>query len=167
LSSPARTIFDLAAAELRREVEHALQEAIVARLVTEAELRAVTDRRAERPGARLMTQILGLEQGAGFTRSEAERMLMRVVIGAGLPRPEKNVRVEGHRVDAVWRRQRLIVEVDGRNAHDHALSFERDRRRDQALLAAGWRVIRFTYIQLRDEPLRAAAALAAALCRYS
>ncbi len=69
----------------------------------------------------------------------------------------------GYRVDAVWRLQLLIVEVDGHAAHGHRAAFERDRRRDQVLIAAGWRVVRVTFRQLQDEPLMVAVRLGQAL----
>ncbi len=48
------------------------------------------------------------------------------------------------KADFVWRRERLIVETDGYRFHGGRHAFERDRRRDQLLVAAGWRVIRIT-----------------------
>ena len=56
--------------------------------------------------------------------------------------------MEGHEVDFVWRRQRLIVETDGWQAHGTRGAFERDRRRDAELLVAGWRVLRISYARL-------------------
>ena len=46
----------------------------------------------------------------------------------------------------------LIVEVDGFAYHSSRPAFERDRRRDARLKAAGFRVIRFTYLQIVNEP---------------
>ncbi|MGZ4245299.1 MAG: endonuclease domain-containing protein [Solirubrobacteraceae bacterium] len=60
------------------------------------------------------------------------------------PEPQYNVYVEGELVDAVWREQRLVVEVDGWGYHRSKRSFAEDRRRDRALVRAGWRVVRFT-----------------------
>jgi len=56
-----------------------------------------------------------------------------------LPAPEVNSSIESYTVDFVWRAQRLIVETDGWQAHGTRNAFERDRRRDADLLAAGWR----------------------------
>jgi very-short-patch-repair endonuclease len=53
-------------------------------------------------------------------------------------------------VDCAWPEARLIVELDGRTTHDTADAFEADRARDRRLEAAGWRVIRITWRQLRD-----------------
>jgi very-short-patch-repair endonuclease len=66
-------------------------------------------------------------------------------------------------VDFLWPEQRLIVETDGFGAHGTRRAFERDRQRDARLQAAGYRVLRFTWRQLLDEPEVVAARLAAAL----
>ena len=59
----------------------------------------------------------------------------------------------GYEVDFVWRAQKLVVEVDGYAFHGHRAAFERDRAKDQVLMAAGYRVIRVTWRQLEREPL--------------
>jgi very-short-patch-repair endonuclease len=66
-------------------------------------------------------------------------------------------------VDFVWPEHKLVVEVDGYQFHGHRSAFERDRKKDQILIAAGYRVIRITWLQLKHEPLRVAAVIAAAL----
>lgn len=73
----------------------------------------------------------------------------------GLPRPETNTVVEGFEVDAAWREAKLIVELDGFATHGTRKAFERDRKRDRRLQAAGWRVIRLTWQQLAEPELAA------------
>jgi len=68
--------------------------------------------------------------------------------------PVVNGTVEGLEVDFHWPRQRLVVETDGHEHHGTRAAFERDRARDQALAAAGWTVLRFTYRQVLEEPAR-------------
>jgi very-short-patch-repair endonuclease len=63
----------------------------------------------------------------------------------------------------VWRRSRLIAELDGRAVHGTAAAFERDRARDRALNAAGWRVVRITWRQLSEEARELAEDLGALL----
>ena len=46
----------------------------------------------------------------------------------------------------------MIVELDGYATHGRRRAFEDDRRRDRALAAAGYTVVRITWRQLRDEP---------------
>ena len=80
-----------------------------------------------------------------------------------LPTPEVNASIEGHEVDFLWREQKLIVETDGWEAHGTRTAFERDRRRDADLLAAGWRVLRISYARLEREPEWVAERIARAL----
>ena len=99
--------------------------------------------------------------GTTFTRSELEERFLRFVAHQGLPRPELNVPIALRggfvEVDCVWRRARLIAELDGRAVHGTAAAFERDRSRDRALSAAGWRVVRITWRQLSEVPRELAA----------
>jgi very-short-patch-repair endonuclease len=167
VTSPARTVCDLPATEPRKDVERALEEAIVTRLTTERKVEAVLERHGNRPGSAVMGAILQSQRGAGFTRSAAERALLKLIVAAHLPRPEKNVRVSGHVVDFLWRAERLIVEVDGYQFHGHRAAFERDRRRDQELRAAGYSVIRITWRALQEEPFGVVADLTRALARVA
>jgi len=74
----------------------------------------------------------------------------------GLPRPGCNVRlqIDGHwlEVDLLWEEQRLAIETDGEETHGTRAAFQRDRWRDQLLVAAGYRTARVTWEQVRDEP---------------
>jgi very-short-patch-repair endonuclease len=128
-----------------------------------ASMRAFVERNPRRPGTSALLRALAREPR--LTRSQAERRLLALVRRAGLPLPETNVRVLGHEVDGLWRDERLIVEVDGFDAHGTRAAFERDRRRDAELVAPGYRVIRVTWRQLCDEPEQLIARLAAALAR--
>jgi len=58
----------------------------------------------------------------------------------------------GKEVDFFWPDARLIVETDGAATHLTRTAFENDRRRDAMLTRAGYRVIRFTWRQLNNEP---------------
>ena len=68
--------------------------------------------------------------------------------------PIVNGTVEGYEVDFHWPDARLVAETDGHEHHGTRAAFERDRARDQALAAAGWTVVRFTYRQVLEEPAR-------------
>lgn len=74
-----------------------------------------------------------------------------------------NARLHGYQADVIWPSQGLGLEFDGWDAHGHRLAFERDRKRDQVLLAAGLRVLRVTGRQLENEPVAVAARIAQAL----
>jgi very-short-patch-repair endonuclease len=162
-TSPARTICDLAAIEPREAVEDLLTQARVMRLLTDRQLRAAIDRAPHRPGRGVIRAVLQHEGDGGFTESRAERLARRLLQDAGLPMPRFRVTLFGFRLDALWPEHRLVLEVDGRRFHSDPRAFEADRRRDQILLSHGYRVVRVTWRQLRDEPLAVAARIAAAL----
>ena len=85
-------------------------------------------------------------------RSDLETRFLALLRRHRLPRPEVNVRVGEYVVDFLWRAERLIVELDGWQAHGTRSAFESDRARDNRLRVAGFEVIRFTWRQLSDGP---------------
>jgi very-short-patch-repair endonuclease len=79
--------------------------------------------------------------------------------------PLVNGFVDGLEVDFHWPAFRPVVETDGSAFHRNPIAFERDRRRDLALEAAGWHVLRISWRQLLEEPEHVATTLAALLAR--
>ena len=71
--------------------------------------------------------------------------MLALVRQADLPLPRVNAPLLGFEIDFLWPEQRLAVETDGRQFHGHARAFETDRRRDQILIAGGYRVMRVTW----------------------
>ena len=167
VTSPARTLLDLAEVVARRELERAVREAEVLGLARHDELVALLERSPGRRGAAPLGALVHLDQGRPTTRSEAEDRLLALLRRARLPPTDVNVRVGRHEVDLLWRPQRLVVEVDGYAFHGMRAAFERDRLRDAELSAAGYRVLRVTWRQLCNEPEALIARLAQALARSS
>jgi very-short-patch-repair endonuclease len=104
-----------------------------------------------------------LQREPDLTRSELERLFRSLCLRHRLPQPELNARVGPYEVDFLWRDRGLIVEVDGFRHHGDRSAFERDRARDARLQSLGFRVLRFTFRQLRDERSTVVAALRALL----
>lgn len=155
----SRTVIDMAGrsgwGQLRRLVEQA---AILREL--EVEQIDLILSRGRRRGAPRLRAILAPWRGTAEPRprlrSPLEARLLPRLIEAGLPAPETNVRihVEGRalEVDLLWEKQRLAIETDGEKTHGTSAAFQRDRLRDQLLVAAGYRTARVTWAQVRDEP---------------
>lgn len=97
------------------------------------------------------------------TLSPLEDKLLFLCDRNNLPLPEPNVWVEGFLVDALWRRQRVVVEVDGRSNHSSASQRRRDRDRDERLRAAAYIVLRYTWSHVTHKPSQVAAEIRAAL----
>jgi very-short-patch-repair endonuclease len=74
----------------------------------------------------------------------------------GLPLPEFNQQVAGHEVDAVYRDQKLVIELDSRQFHGTPRAFEQDRDRDADLLDAGFSALRITDRRLKEEQAKEA-----------
>jgi hypothetical protein len=153
ITTVPRTLFDLAAVLPERQLERALNEAEVLRRWDELSLDRLLSRYPRRKGSRAVRAVLDKRRaGATVTKSELEEEFLALVDAAGLPRPELNVLVEGFEVDALWRPERVVVELDARSTHGTVQAFERDRERDRLLSVARWRPIRVTARQLATSP---------------
>ncbi len=140
VTTPTRTLNDLRAMVGPGELRRAIREAEFRRLPIGPEAQ-VPDR----------------------TASELERVFLRLCRRSHLPEPELNVRVGSFEVDFVWRSNRVIVETDGYRSHAGRQAFEDDRRRDNELVALGYRVFRFTYSRVVNEPAEVIATVRDAL----
>jgi very-short-patch-repair endonuclease len=163
VTSPARTLLDLAVVAPRDALERLAEEAQVQRLVSPGALAAAIKRSAGRPGVARLRAVLDHIDEPLLTRSEGEKRLRALCRSSALPMPRTNVKRAGWEVDAVWDDERLVVEVDGRRYHDTGAAFERDRRKDADLMLAGYRVLRITWRRLTREPEQVIATIAAAL----
>lgn len=164
VTTPARTILDLGAQTDLRGVERAIDQAITDRRTTPRELRDLLSRSPGSPGAAKLRSLLdGAERFDTLTRSQLEEAFLRLVRESRLPDPSLNARIEGLRVDAVWRRERVAVELDGYRWHRTRTRIESDRERELRLRQAGWTPVRYSARQVLDEPLVVLADLAAVL----
>jgi very-short-patch-repair endonuclease len=153
VTTPARTLFDLAAVLSEDQLEHAFDEAEVRRLTSPISLDALLARYPGRKGAAAIRQVLAKHHAIGqtVTRSWLERRLLSLVDAHCLPRPRMNRGGDHGELDGTWHDQKLIAELDGFAVHGTRRAFEDDRARDRALQVAGWRVVRITWLQLRDD----------------
>jgi very-short-patch-repair endonuclease len=151
-TTPARTLLDLAAVVPKQTLERALDEAEILRLPGPATL---LDRYPRRRGTRNLRALLLDARNPTPTRNDFEARFRTIVDDHALPRPATNTVIDGKEVDAAWRQAKLIVELDGYATHGTRRAFERDRKRDRRLQAAGWRVIRLTWTQLAERDLPA------------
>jgi very-short-patch-repair endonuclease len=165
LTSPARTLLDIADGLTPRELERALDEALVARIVRISQIADVLARARGRRGAPRLSALIEHAAGTTVTRSQAEERFLALVRAADLPQPEVNYRTRGFEVDFLWRERRLVVEVDGYRYHSSRSAFERDSAKGAKLTAAGLQVMRVTWLQMEGDSYGVVARLAQALAR--
>jgi very-short-patch-repair endonuclease len=152
----SRTLLDLASILSRERLEGAMNEAEVLGLTDRISVQVLLERYPRRPGAAALRAVRGdFRRARGVTRRELERRFARLLAKTDLPTPHRNadIAVAGRffEVDCLWRAQRLAVELDGKFVHETWRSSERDRERDRLLQVEGWRVVRITWRQLRDD----------------
>jgi very-short-patch-repair endonuclease len=158
VTSPARTLIDLAAVLPESLVEEALHRAIVGGCL---DARVLRERlaRACRQGSRgpaVLRKLLESSARESHVATPLERAVAAALTSPLLPpfRREYPVFVKGdvYYLDFAFPHFRVAVEADGRRWHSDAESFERDRARHNALTAAGWKIIRVTAEQVRNDP---------------
>lgn len=170
VTTVARTIFDLAGVCRPERVERALDHALSSRMCTLGQVQQVffALARQGRRGTVTMRTLLE-DRGEGYIApaSELERKGREVFSAHGLPMPTFEVDLGAEewvgRVDCIWREQRVIVELDSRRHHTALLDRDSDRRRDNELMAAGWRVLRVTWDDLNQNPTSVARWIRSAL----
>jgi very-short-patch-repair endonuclease len=156
VTSPFRTIFDLAAVAEMRELERAFHEAEAREVTDRVSLPMLLERYPGRRGAKNLRTLLETRQPVGITRNDFEEAFVALVDRYGFPRPRMNadlaIRGRFFEIDALWERERVAVELDSRGIHGTHKKFETDRLRDRILVAEDWRTMRVTWRQLQEEP---------------
>jgi very-short-patch-repair endonuclease len=163
VTSPARTLLDLAAVFDDFELEAALAAAFRRNAVRASQLRDVIQRNSYAKGAHRLRALLDSAETPHDTRSGYERRLLALIRDAELPMPQSNVSVGGYMVDMVWPDLKLVVEFDSWGFHGNRASFEIDRLRDQVLSTSDHHVMRVTARQVDSNPTALVARLAAVI----
>ncbi len=164
ITSPARTLLDLAATLEHRPLRAATRRAQSLHRANVRQLAATLARHARRRGAARLAEIIAT--GPAPTRSELEDVVLDLILRGGHVHPDVNVPydVEGRRTipDFRWPEQHLVLEADSTTWHDNALARADDAERQALLEAHGERVLRVTWAQAITRPGATLARLRAA-----
>lgn len=116
------------------------------------------------PGRRRLVFLASCwDPNKGRIRSILEGEFKLMCAEQQLPAPLTNHRVGKYEVDALWKRERLVVELDGRRFHGDAFALEADSRKTRDLHSLGYRVLRFTWLDVTERPEWVAARIREAL----
>jgi very-short-patch-repair endonuclease len=160
VTTPARTLIDLATQLDGDRLEAAVNEADGLGLIDPETLRNAVDERSVLHGVPALRKILD-RRTFTLTDSELERRFLPLVRAACLPAPLTQQQLNGFRVDFYWPELRLVVEADSLRYHRTPSQQARDRQRDQAHAEAGLTPLRFTHAQITFEASRVCAVLRA------
>jgi hypothetical protein len=147
VTSVARTMLDLAEVLPLRQVIRVLEQAERIGVFDLVAIRAVLARNPGRHGSKPLRRALADFGGtAPFVNSDWERDLLDFCDDHSIPRPELNVLVEGFLVDALWRDQQLVVELDSWTHHRSKRAFVEDRHKVAVLQLADYVVLPLTQL---------------------
>lgn len=155
ITTPARTLLDLGAVVPTHVVEPALEDALLRRLVSFVLLERTLERLggAGRNGSGVLRRLLEeRDPAAAPTQSVLEDALLRLLRRAGLPEPARQYRVGRVVLDFAYPALRLGVEADSRIWHGGRADVQRNSDKANLLLAHGWRVLHFTWADVRRRP---------------
>lgn len=145
----ARTIADLAAVVPPRLTERAMGQAEKLHIYDRRAVEEILEAEPRRRGAKVIGRLLAKSAAPEFrlSRSDLEEALLTLCDGAGIESPELNAPYtlpDGTEIsiDALWRRERLALEVDSKRWHSDWRSQVSDRHRDRQLTLAGLRPVR-------------------------
>jgi very-short-patch-repair endonuclease len=158
----ARTTVDLAGVHGLQQVRETFEIAAANGVLDLAAVDAMLEGGPRRRGAPALRTVLAewrpIAETAKYAtfRSLFEAKLLPLLVNAGLPIPKVNARVRTAErvleVDLLWPHHRFVVEADSRRHHAIEVAFERDRKRDRELMAAGYAVLRVTWREAEREP---------------
>ena len=153
VTTPTRTLFDIAATERDRAVERALEQLESRHLFDLKKIEALAARRL--PGTRRVLRMLETTDPEELTatRSLLEERFLEMTRAHGFPPPLVDTPTpDGHRPDFHWPAHGVMVELDSVKHHLNRVAFERDRRQSNERQLAGTIALRFTYLQAKHEP---------------
>jgi very-short-patch-repair endonuclease len=152
VTSPARTLLDIAPRTPTKNLHRFHNELRMRRLINNALLIDVAARNPRHPGARRLRELAGASPGEA-KRSSLEIDWQNFASRYNLPDYQMNVHIAGKRIDVLFTPDRLVLELDGWGTHGTKLAFEEDRDQDSGILAAtGIPTMRITYDGLHLRP---------------
>jgi hypothetical protein len=161
VTDPVRTIIDLGLVLPVWSIRDALSKGLTSKLYTITQAKALREAlgRQGRNGTGMAGELIEARLLTGdLEESGLEARFNDLVARYGLPRPtlQHEVWWNGRhigRVDAAYPELKLAIEVDGYEAHSSPEQFQRDRTRQNELVALGWTVLRFTRHDITRAPV--------------
>ncbi len=157
VTSIPRTIVDLSPLLTSRHLRAVLESTVADQRVRIDDVRTVVDQVARRgkPGIRKIRWILDERDAGPRDGTPLERIGAKVLREGGIAEPRFEYPIPWNpirRFDVAFPKERLAIEWDSRRWHELIEAFSRDRERDRQALLHGWRVVRFTWVDVTRHP---------------
>lgn len=167
VSTPARTLIDIARYSSLPELRNIVHEGIFRRRLIIEDLIYEAKRIRRVPGLALIHQLIAEFDPSADSGAEAEAGRLFRSRGWRFDQQHR-VRLPSGRfaiLDFAEPSLRLAIEIDGAAYHSSPTARERDRARDTGLIRLGWQVVRFTVWELRQHPEQVAGAIAEVIAK--
>jgi hypothetical protein len=153
VTTPARTVLDIAARAADHEVLRLIREGEYLGLLPAGAMLDAVASHPRHPGAPRVRRVDPATATAALQQTPLEDDLAALIATLPVPTPRSQLSVRGasgagYRLDFGWPDARVAAEADGRSAHERSASLESDRFRDNDLAAVGWQTLRFTRLQI-------------------
>ncbi len=165
VTTPARTIFDVSPRQNDKAFKRTVSNALHSLWLTEGQLADAVAWHPKLPAAKRVARLIGLPGTP--TRSGWEDDFPAFCAKHGLPAPVMGAAILGYVVDALFVRERVIVELDSKEFHMDPIAFETDRERDAEMLVHGLVTVRVTWERIEERPHREAQRLDAILAAHA
>lgn len=160
ITSPARTLVDVAALLSYPDLRAVADKAFRHELITPARLVAYIDRQPALPGIHRLRALADDRARKGIPGSELEALAIELIETSGLPDPIRQLPVGRFFIDVAYPEQMVAIELEGK---DHLESWQYDHDRHNTLELAGWRVLYFTWDDVTEHPTKVVVAIAEAV----
>jgi very-short-patch-repair endonuclease len=150
VTTPARTLVDLAESFSPDALARAVHQADVLHGTTPNDVEEVLQRRPNAKGAAVLREVIWGDHGRIL--SKLERAFIRLLDANGLPLPQTNRLAGGLFVDCRWPEHKLTVELDGYRYHRSRHAWQQDRRRERQAYARGDQFRRYTWADVVEYP---------------
>lgn len=162
--SPARLLMDLAGSAGSRDLRRRFIESGRQGLLTHRCLDAIKERSRDFSGSRELLVLAGnWDPSTGKIKSILEGEFKLMCAEQLVPQPLTNQHIGPYEVDCLFKREKLVVELDGRQFHGDAFALEADSEKTRYLRSLGYRVLRFTWADVTGRPEWVAARIREAL----
>jgi very-short-patch-repair endonuclease len=148
VTRPERTVVDVSGSVGERVVESILDDAIRLRLTTIPKIRERMG--TPRKGGAVLRKLLD-DREHDATQSALERMFRRKLESTDLPKAKRQYPIGRYRVDFAWPDKKIAVELDGLGGHFSAEKARYDKRRDRAIVLAGFTPMHFAWEDVKDD----------------
>lgn len=155
----AQAVVDSAAVLSEDELEVTIDAVVRQRLATITRLQSLVERlgTSGRKGLGTLSRLLAERDSPTIPDSAFNRRVGQLLVNGGLPRPEFEWRIEGAgrfvaRADLAYPKARLAIECDSERWHRSRQAFQRDPRRRNEMMIAGYQVLTFTWDDYASRP---------------